>query len=126
MATSVHGGCGQRGVADPLHGVEGAWGNVEPKGRYLAGFDPYVVDPTGGMAAPVQLVRNSDDAIRFLGRGEAEACYHAAPADALLGPGATPDRPVGVPGRHRVRAQQREEFCRRRRLEGTAPPFGAP
>jgi len=36
------------------------------------------------MAAPVQLVRNRDDAIRFLGRGEPEACYHAAPADAPL------------------------------------------
>ena len=112
-------------MADPLHGVEGAWGNVEPKGRYLAGFDPYVVDPTGGMAAPVQLVRNSDDAIRFLGRGEAEACYHAAPADALLGPGATPDRPVGV----RVAIEYERStrgVLRRRRLEGTAPPFGAP
>ncbi len=32
-------------------------GNVELKGRYLAGFDPDVVDPDRGMAGPVQLVR---------------------------------------------------------------------
>ena len=27
---------------------------------------------------------------------EAEACYHAAPADALLGPGGTANRPLSV------------------------------
>ncbi len=28
-------------------GVEGTWGNVEPEGRYLTGFDPDVADPAG-------------------------------------------------------------------------------
>jgi hypothetical protein len=37
-------------------GVEGAWGNVELRGWYLAGFDPDVVDPNRGMAGPVRLV----------------------------------------------------------------------
>ena len=32
-------------------------GNVELRGRYLAGFDPDVVDPGRGMAGPVQLVK---------------------------------------------------------------------
>lgn len=40
--------------------------------------------------------RDGDDAIWFLGRGEAEACYHAVPADALLGPGGTANRPLSV------------------------------
>lgn len=35
-------------------------------------------------------------AIRFLGREEAEACYHAAPADAPLRPDGTPNRPLSV------------------------------
>jgi hypothetical protein len=33
---------------------------------------------------------------RFLSRGEAEACYHAAPADASLRPDGTPNRPSSV------------------------------
>ena len=48
------------------------------------------------MAAPVQLVPHRDDAIRFPGREEAEACCHAAPADAPLRPDGTPDRPLSV------------------------------
>jgi len=38
-------------------GVEGTWGNVGLRRRYLAGFDPDVVDPGRGMAGPVQLVK---------------------------------------------------------------------
>jgi len=77
-------------------GVEGTWGNVEPKGRYLAGFDPDVVDPTWEWQGRSSWSRNRDDAIRFLGREEAEACYHATPADAPLRPDGTPNRPLSV------------------------------
>ncbi len=48
------------------------------------------------MAGPVRLVPQQDDAIRFLSRGEAEACYHAAPADALLRPNGAPNWPLSV------------------------------
>jgi len=40
--------------------------------------------------------RNRDDAIRFPGHEEAEACYHAAPAGAPLRPDGTPNRPLSV------------------------------
>ena len=85
------------GGAWPIRtGVEGAWGNVGPEGRYLAGFDPDVVDPAGEWQGRSSWSRNRDDAIRFPGREEAEACYHAAPADAPLRPGGTPNRPLSV------------------------------
>ena len=77
-------------------GVEGAWGNVEPEGRYLAGFGPDVVDPAGEWQGRSSWSRNRDDAIRFPGREEAEACCHAALADAPLRPDGTPDRPLSV------------------------------
>ncbi len=38
-------------------GLESTWGNAELRGRYLAGFDPDLVDPGRGMAGPVQLVK---------------------------------------------------------------------
>ena len=38
-------------------GVEGTWGNVGLRRRYLAGSGPDVVDPGRGMAGPVQLVK---------------------------------------------------------------------
>ncbi len=52
QATSVDGGA----WLIRCTGIEGAWGRCEPKDRYLAGFDPDVVDPNRGMAGPVQLV----------------------------------------------------------------------
>jgi hypothetical protein len=48
------------------------------------------------MAGPVGWSGSGADAIRFPGRGEAGACYQAAPAGAPLGPGGTPDRPLPV------------------------------
>ncbi len=57
---------------------------------------PDVVDPAGEWQRRSSLSRNRDDAIRFPGREEAEACYHAAPADAPLRPDGTPDRPLSV------------------------------
>ena len=74
-------------------GVEGAWGNAGPKGRYLAGFDPDVVDPTGEWQGRSSWSRSRDDAIRSRPRGTG-ACYHAAPADAPLRPDGTPNRPL--------------------------------
>ena len=96
--------CGRRGVDGGVWligctGVEGTGGNVDPEGRYLAGSGPDVVDPTGEWQRRSSWSRTGDDAIRFPGRGKAEACYHAAPADAPLGPGGTPNRPLSV---HRV------------------------
>ena len=92
MATGVDGGA----WLIRCTGVEGAWGNVELKGWYLAGFDPDVVNPTGEWQGRSGWSRNRDDAIRFLGREEAEACYHAAPVGAPLRPDGTPDRPLSV------------------------------
>jgi hypothetical protein len=77
-------------------GVEGAWGNVGLRRRYLAGFGPDVVDPAGEWQGRSSWSRNRADAIRFPGRGGAGACCNAAPADALLRPGGTPDRPLSV------------------------------
>ena len=66
---------------------------------------PEVGDPTGEWQGRSSWSRDRDDAIRFLGREEAEACCHAAPADAPLRPDGTPDRPMSrVAGRLRVRA----------------------
>ncbi len=77
-------------------GVEGTGGNVEPEGRYLAGSDRGVVDPAGEWRGRSGWSGSGDDAIRFLGRGEAGACDHAAPAGALLRPGGTANRPLSV------------------------------
>ena len=55
-----------------------------------------MVDPAREWQRRSSWSRNRDDAIRFLGRGEPEACYHAAPADAPLRPDGTPDRPLSV------------------------------
>ena len=66
----------------------------EPEGRYLAGFDPDVVDPAGDWQGRSSWSRTGDNAIGFSGRGEAGACCHAAPAGALLRPGGTPGRPL--------------------------------
>jgi len=55
-----------------------------------------VVDPTGEWQRRSSWFRNRDDAIRFLGSEEAEACCHAAPADAPLRPGGTRNRPLSV------------------------------
>ena len=77
-------------------GDEGAWGNVELRGRYLAGSGPDVVDPAGEWQGRSSWSRNRDDVIRFLGRVVAEARYHAAPAGAPLHPDGTPDRPLSV------------------------------
>jgi hypothetical protein len=79
MATS-----GRRGVAGGAWligctGVEGTGGNVDPEGRYLAGSGPDVVDPAGEWQRRSSWSRTGDDAIRFPGRGEAEACYPRHP-----------------------------------------------
>jgi hypothetical protein len=66
------------------------------RGRYLAGFDPDVVDPGREWQGRSGWSRNGADAIRFLSRDEAEACYHAAPAGAPLRPGGIPGRPLPV------------------------------
>ena len=55
-----------------------------------------MVDPTGEWQGRSRWSRNRADAIRFLGREEAEACYHAAPADGPLRPAGTPNRPLPV------------------------------
>ncbi len=69
---------------------------VLSEGPVLAGFDPDVVDPTGEWQGRSGWSRNRDDAIRFLSRGEAEACYDATPADAPLRPDRTSTRPSSV------------------------------
>jgi len=55
-----------------------------------------VVDPAREWQRRSSWSRNRDDAIRFLGREEAEACYQAAPADAPLRPDGTQNRPLSV------------------------------
>ena len=52
--------------------------------------------PTGEWQGRSSWSRNRDDAIRFPGREEPEACYHATPADAPLRPDGTPDRPLSA------------------------------
>jgi len=96
MARRVDGGVDGGAWLIRCTGVEGAWGKVELRGRYLAGFDPDVVDPTGDWHGRSSWSRNREDAIRFLGREEAEACCHATPADAPLCPDGTPNRPLSV------------------------------
>ena len=73
---------GRRGVADPLYGRRGHLGQ-RLAGRPVPGrVRPGRGGPGRGMAGPVRLVPPRDDAIGFPGRGEAGACYRAAPAGA--------------------------------------------
>jgi hypothetical protein len=71
-------------------------GRVRRKAGASPGFDPDVVDPAGEWQAGPGWSRNRDDAIRLLSRGEAEACCHAAPADAPLRPDGTLIRPPSI------------------------------
>jgi hypothetical protein len=77
-------------------GVIGTWGQVEPIGRYLSGFDPNAIDPTGEFQGRSSWTRNRDKAIRFTTRQDAQACLDATPADAPFRPDGTPNRPLAT------------------------------
>jgi hypothetical protein len=67
-----------------------------PKGLYLAGFGPDVVDRARGWQGRSGWSRDRDDAIRFLSRGGSGSLLPRGTLRRLLRPDGTADRPSCV------------------------------
>lgn len=75
-------------------GLPGTYGTVEPTGRYLAAFDPNVIDPSGQFQGRATWTRDKDRAIRFASEEEARECLQATPMDAPVRLDGSPNRPL--------------------------------
>lgn len=75
-------------------GVLGAYGDALPSGRWLAAFDPSLIDETGDFQGLSSWTTLRPKAIRFPTREAAQDCIDATPAGAPRRPDGTANRPL--------------------------------